>query len=232
MKQNWKTLIDGDIIAYRAGFSSNELTLAEALLKTDDLVNKTLEDTNYFTEGNHQVFLTGKGNFRFDIAKTAKYKGNRKDSAKPVHLPAIREHLCDKYDAIVSSEEEADDLIGIAATDYGKNALVATIDKDMLQIPCFHYHLNKRFLSVVGEFQGLKFFYTQILTGDSADNIIGLYKCGPVKAKKLLRDCNTEIELWDACVKAYDGDEERVIENARLLWLRREVGQIWEPPSV
>ena len=66
MKQNWKTLIDGDIIAYRAGFSSNELTLAEALLKTDDLVNKTLEDTNYFTEGDHQVFLTGKGNFRFE----------------------------------------------------------------------------------------------------------------------------------------------------------------------
>ena len=231
MKQNWKTLIDGDIIAYRAGFSSNDLTVEEALLKTDSLVSTALEDSEYFTEGNHQVFLTGKGNFRFDIAKTAIYKGNRKDSAKPIHLPAIREHMCNKYSAIVSSEEEADDLIAIEATSYGKNALVASIDKDMLQIPCYHYNLSKRLFSVVGEFQGLKFFYTQILTGDSADNIIGLYKCGPVKAKKLLLNCNTEIELWDACVDAYDGDKERVIENARLLWLRREVGQIWEPPS-
>ena len=65
MKQNWKTLIDGDIIAYRAGFSSNDLTVEEALLKTDSLVSTALDDSEYFTEGNHQVFLTGKGNFRF-----------------------------------------------------------------------------------------------------------------------------------------------------------------------
>jgi len=32
MKLNLKTLIDGDIIAYRAGFSSNDLTVEEALL--------------------------------------------------------------------------------------------------------------------------------------------------------------------------------------------------------
>ena len=232
MKKLWKTLIDGDIIAYRAGFSSNDLTVAEALSKTDDLVTMALEDSNYFTGGHHQVYITGKGNFRFDIAKTARYKGNRKDSAKPVHLPAIRDHMCNRYDAIISSEEEADDLIAIEATNYGKNALVASIDKDMLQIPCFHYNLSKRRFSVVGESQGLKFFYTQILTGDTADNIIGLYKCGPVKAKKLLLDCHSEIELWDACVSAYDGNEDRVIENARLLWLRREVGEIWEPPYV
>ena len=45
MKQNWKALIDGDIIAYRAGFSSNDLTVEEALLKTDSLVSTALEDS-------------------------------------------------------------------------------------------------------------------------------------------------------------------------------------------
>jgi len=40
-----------------------------------------------------------------------------------------------------------------------------------------------------------------------------------------------EKELYEAVVKAYDGDEGRVLENARLLWLRREEGQMWQPPE-
>ncbi len=39
------------------------------------------------------------------------------------------------------------------------------------------------------------------------------------------------MEMWNVVVDAYDGDEERVIENARLLWLRREEGELWEPPT-
>ena len=53
---------------------------------------------------------------------------------------------------------------------------------------------------------------------------------GPVKAAKILEGCSTEQELYDACVKAYDGDLDRVLENARLLWLRRYEGEMWMPP--
>jgi 5'-3' exonuclease len=80
-------------------------------------------------------------------------------------------------------------------------------------------------------FEGIKFFYKQILMGDSADNIIGLYKVGPVKADKILDGIDTEVGLWDAVVKAYDGNEERVLENARLLWLQRYHGEVWQPPK-
>ena len=222
-------LIDGDIIAYRAGFSSNDLEAKDAEDKVDALIDTVIEDTE-FIYTDYQVYLTGKGNYRFDIAKTIEYKGNRKDAPKPVHLKHVRDYLIDKYEAIVSKGEEADDLIAIAATKLEMNAVVASIDKDMLQIPCFHYNLTRRELSAVSEFEGTKFFYTQILTGDKADNIKGLHRCGPVKAGKILNDCETEQSLWDACVEAYDGDVERIIENARLLWLRREVDQIWEPP--
>lgn len=225
-----KILIDGDIIAYRAGFSSNDLTATHAESKVDELISKILEDTEGFADNNYEVYLTGKGNFRFDIATTLEYKGNRKDATKPVHLKHIREYMISKYEATVSEGEEADDLIAIEATKIGMNAVVASIDKDMLQIPCFHYNITKKELSAVGKFTGLKFFYTQILTGDKADNIKGLHRCGPVKANKILLECDTEIELWDACVEAYEGNKDRVIENARLLWLRREVAQLWEPP--
>ena len=100
----------------------------------------------------------------------------------------------------------------------------------MLQIPCRHFNFNKKEWTTVDEWSGNKFFYTQILTGDAADNIKGIYGIGPVKAKRLLAECDTVESLWKACVKAYDGDTDRVIENARLLWLRREKGELWQPP--
>jgi 5'-3' exonuclease len=138
--------------------------------------------------------------------------------------------MVDNWAAIVSEGEEADDLIAIAATKYGPETIVASIDKDMLQIPCRHFNFNRGDWKEVDPFEGIKFFYTQMLTGDRADNIIGLFKIGPVKADKILDGCTDEISLWNAVVKAYDGDTTRVVENARLLWLRRQENELWQPP--
>lgn len=225
-----KILIDGDIIAYRAGFSTDDLKAYDAESKVDKLIDRVLEDTEFLSTDYH-LYLTGKGNFRFDIANTVEYKGNRKHAIKPIHLKHIREYIIKKYEATVSEGEEADDLIAIEATKVGMTAVVASIDKDMLQLPCYHYNITRRELSAVGEFTGLKYFYSQILTGDKSDNIKGLHRCGPIKANKILDECYTEMKLWVACVEAYEGDTARVIENARLLWLRREEDQLWEPPS-
>ena len=128
----------------------------------------------------------------------------------------------------MSKDEEADDLIGIWSN---PDRIVVSIDKDMLQLPCTHYNPHRRTWQTVEEFDGLKFFYKQILTGDSADNIQGIYGVGPKKADKILADCKTEKELYEECVRAYGGDEDRVIENGKLLWLRREEEQIWQPPK-
>ena len=225
-------LVDGDIFAYRAAFSCEDQEVEDALDKVDDLIQWAIyECTLKYDIHDHQVFLTGKGNFRYDIAVTKEYKGNRKETEKPRHLSAIRKHMTKNWEAIVSKGEEADDLIGIAATEGGEESVVVTIDKDMLQIPCRHYNPNKKEFTVVSEFDGLKFFYTQILTGDRADNIMGLYGIGPKKAEKILADCETEESMYEECLRQYGGEEDRVIENARLLWLRREPDQIWEPPK-
>lgn len=229
MKQ---VLIDGDPFAYRAAFSCEDESIDDAIDKVDDLLDQALQEVLWEpTEEDYQVFLTGRGNFRYDVAVTHEYKGNRKDVDKPQHLQEIRKHMEDNWSAIVSQGEEADDLIGIWATKYGPEAIVISIDKDMLQIPCTHYNPNKREFKTMTEFDGLKFFYTQILTGDRADNIVGLYGIGPAKANVLLGDCETEQDLYEACLRAYGGEEDRVIENARLLWLRRYEGQVWEPPK-
>ena len=226
-----KVLVDGDILAYRAAFATQDDLPKDAEEKIEILLDFVLEETlDFVTPDQFEVYLTGSTNFRFDVAKSYPYKGNRKASDKPKHLRHVRDYMIDKFGAIVSEGEEADDLIAIEATRCGPNTVVASIDKDMLQIPCWHFNFNRKEWTQVSEWQGDLFFYTQILTGDAADNIKGLKGIGPVKAAKLLEGITSEEGLWEACVKAYDGDTDRIIENARLLWLRRYEGELWQPP--
>ena len=177
----------------------------------------------------YRAWITGKTNFRFEVATTVPYKGNRKDAPKPKHYEALRKHLM-KLGAKMSENEEADDSVGIASTEG--NYWIVHVDKDLDQLPGWHYNPVKDEEYYVTEFEGLYSFYKQILTGDRVDNIEGIRGIGPVKADKILKDCTTEEELYAACIKAYDGNTDRVLENGKLLWLRRETNQMWQPPSV
>ncbi len=226
-----QVLIDGDPFAYQAAASCEEEDVQAAYEKVDELLEKSIEAVLWSPiDKDYQVFLTGKNNFRHEIAVTHKYKANR-PKEKPLHLHDVRNYMIAHWSAIVSDGEEADDLIGIWSTKRGKDAIVISVDKDMMQLPCDHYNPRKGTYLTVSEFDGLKFFYTQILTGDSSDNIKGIYGVGPKKAAKILEDCKTEQDLYQECVRAYGGDEDRVVENARLLWLRRKEEQIWQPPK-
>jgi len=88
-----KVLVDGDIVAYRAAYSTQDLFPEDAESKVDELMDYILTETLIFPDPNdYEVFLTGSGNFRYDIAKSFPYKGNRKSTEKPIHLPVAREH--------------------------------------------------------------------------------------------------------------------------------------------
>ena len=220
-------LLDADILCYRVGFATNdehENTAIETMaVFLEDMLMFDLVDC----EG-HELFLTGKSNYRHDIAVTAPYKGNRKDVKKPVHLPLLREYLQVSWGASVSDGQEADDDIAIRATELGDESIIVSIDKDFMQVPGWHYNFVKKVKKYVTPEEGLRFFYKQILTGDNADNIKGIHRVGDVKATKMLADAKTEQELYACCVEAMGAD--RVLENARLLWLRRQPNQLWEPP--
>lgn len=224
-------LVDADIVAYRSAFSGDTERLAKN--KVDDLMTFIIDKTLVFSSGNdYTSYLTGKGNFRYDVAVTVEYKGNRKKTEKPIYLDACRNHVVDKWNGVVINGQEADDAIGIAASKGDpETTVVASIDKDMLQIPCWHFNFSTGEYTFVTPESGNRSFYKQILTGDRADNIVGLQGVGPVKAEKILGDSKTPQELYKAVLDAYDGDTTRVLENGQLLWLRREEGQMWEPPK-
>lgn len=221
-------LLDSDILCYRVGFATDEETENTAIetmaVFLEDLIMFDLVDCD-----GHELFLTGKNNFRHEIAVTAPYKGNRKDAKKPKHLPLLREYLQMAWGATVSEGEEADDVIAIRATELGDDSIIVSTDKDFNQVPGWHYNFVKKVKSYVTPEEGLRFFYKQILTGDAADNIKGLFRVGDVKATKMLADYKTELELYQCCVEALG--KERVLENARLLWLRRKQNELWEPPN-
>jgi len=223
-----KALLDADILCYRVGFATedeHENTAIETMaVFLEDLLMFDLVDTD-----DHELFLTGKTNFRNEVAVTVPYKGNRKDVKKPKHLPLLREYLQTAWGASVSDGQEADDDIAIRATELKGEGLIVSIDKDFMQVPGWHYNFVKKVKKEVTPEDGLRFFYKQILMGDSADNIKGIHRVGEVTATKMLAELKTEQEFYACCVEAMGA--ERVLENARLLWLRRYPNQMWEPPS-
>ena len=221
-------LIDADSLIYAVGFSSND---TEEPIAVSRLEATMVELCMELDCEDYKGFLTGKGNFRNSIAVTVPYKGQRV-ADKPIHYQALRDHLVNSWGFEVVQGIEADDAVGIAAYAVPEDeSIMVHIDKDLNQFRGWHYNYRKKEKYYISEFEGLKSFYTQILTGDRIDNIVGLKGIGPVKAKRILEECSNENELYQAVLKAYEGDQQRVLENGQLLWLQREVNQVWQPPS-
>lgn len=222
-------LIDADSLIYAVGFSSNDVEESIAVSRLEQTMVELCMDLDC---EDYKGFLTGKGNFRDELAVTAPYKGQR-TSEKPVHFQALKCHLVTSWGFTVVKGIEADDAVGIAAYAVPEDqTIMVHIDKDLNQFRGWHYNYRKKQKYYVSEFEGLVAFYTQILTGDRIDNIIGLKGIGPVKAKKILADCTNETELYTAVLKAYDGDEKRVLENGQLLWLQRKEHELWQLPQI
>jgi hypothetical protein len=222
-------LVDADVVAYRIAFGCNDEPEKVAIAKAAEF----LEDL-VFTFANAddcEGYLTGKDNYRHEIAKTAPYKANRV-AEKPKHLGIIREYMISAWAFSVQEKQEADDAISIRAYALGEeDYIICSIDKDLDNVRGWHYNFGKNERYFVKEEDAIKNFYRQVLTGDRVDNVPGLAGIGPKKAEKILQDCCTEEELYKAVLEAYKGDVSLLTEQAQLLWLRRKEGELWQPPN-
>lgn len=218
-------LVDADILNYRIGFATNEES-GDVAIRTmagflEDLLLLDLPESQQW-----ELFLTGKNNFRLDLATTAPYKGNR-TSDKPKHYHLLREYLVSSWDALVVDGMEADDMLAIRLTELGDDGVIVSLDKDLDQVSGWHYNFVKKNKYFITEAEGLLNFYMQFLVGDSVDNIKGARGIGPKKARRLLED-KTEPEMWATVVEHLG--EERAIENGHLLYMLRHKEDRFTPP--
>ncbi len=232
-------LIDGDVIVYRVGFASENQTEAQNCINCDLVMKDILAATS---ANNYRVFLSDKleNNFRYAIDNN--YKANRKDAPKPKFYDSLRLFLQQEYKAEFTPGQEADDALGITQCEellkmMGRTAppkaevsVICSIDKDLLQIPGLHYNLAKGVFTTVTHIEGIRHFYKQLLIGDRVDNITGVRGIGEVKSGKLLDPVGDELEMFEKVRMMY-GDDERLLRNGRLLWVRRFRDEIWSFPD-
>lgn len=219
----------------------------EAIFRLRQIIKTIKEDTKPDT---HRIYLTGDGNFRFDVATLLPYKGNRVDTSKPVHFNLIKDYLLEELHATTVDGMEADDALSITSwTHYKRKSnwevTIATQDKDLLMVPGMHYNPTTHELFRMSDQDARLCFYKQLITGDKTDNIPGIYGMGPAKANKLLdplKDASNEV-LVNAVIKAYADAEidekvsskmpegpwgiDRITEVARLLWMLQDKDQVW-----
>jgi DNA polymerase-1 len=139
------------------------------------------------------------------------YKAHR-TTEPPAMLPRAREVLAAYGRVVTIPRLEADDVMGILATN-GKidNPVIVTVDKDLRGVPGWHFNPNKEDFPVyVTEEQADRTFYSQVLTGDATDGFGGIKGVGPKKADRIL-DAEGE---WPALVLAAYEAADMTLEEA------------------
>jgi DNA polymerase-1 len=211
--------------------------------------------------------FTKKGMFRRDLEPN--YKANR-TQPKPLGFSELKAKCVDLPWAVMHEQVEADDLIGIFATQLAskkQDICIVSGDKDLLQIPGYHYwhepfwHSKSKQplrewltsfgmqeftpnLFTVSEEAAERFFYCQILAGDSTDGISGCPGTGMVGATKEVGkwDITKPVECWERVVQLYAKKglgESEAIKQARLVRILRNneydlttsTVELWTPPQ-
>ena len=115
----------------------------------------------------YEIYLTSddKSNYRYNIAKTRPYKGNRKQP-KPGHYNDIREYLVREFNAIIVEDQEADDMIGIRSQELN-DALVCSSDKDLKMLPGVYFDMQSGKTTHINPVEAYYNFCIQLITGDS-----------------------------------------------------------------
>lgn len=229
-------LLDCDIFCYEIGPAKGEdgetpLDWPLVQWRVDARIEQILEATEATS---WKGYLTGKGNYRERDATIIPYKGPRRLKERPFWYQGIYDYLATVRGCDVIHGMEADD--GIALAHYVDSTIVCSRDKDLLQLPGWHYVWEsymqlERTPFYVSEIEAIRNLYKQMLQGDQSDNILGLYGVG--KKSALLQHINemdSEEQIKDYCIGEY---RKRFGSHWQMFWdenwmllrlLRREDG--------
>lgn len=192
-------LIDADIIAYKAAASQQVSvdwngdgvrSVASDLTECAKIAAEELDFYMDTLEADSLVICLSDDfqNFRNKVDPT--YKGNRSSSIRPEELYPMKDWLKDNYPSRRIGTLEADDILGMMATEpnTGEERVMVSMDKDLKTIPGLLYRPQEpnKGIQVITEAAADRYHLLQTLIGDTTDGYSGCPGVGPVAADKLL----------------------------------------------
>lgn len=199
---------------------------------------------------------------RYRIATVRDYQEKRTHSQRPKNWQGLRDYMHNgmigtNYTVVNWSDREADDgaaAMGAQDIEHGRHPAYYYRDKDWKHFAGLHVRWEDFMLIRVHvddfevvvprdeepDYYGPKFFWLQMLMGDSVDGIPGLERimyinakgkessklCGEKCAEAVLTGINNNADAYRAVAGAYSdfygpGWQLRFAEQAMLLWMRR-----------
>lgn len=226
-----RALVDGDNLAFACAASAEDADEAWVACSRAQSFMETILQSTGVTE--FEVWLSGPDNFRYTVYP--EYKGNRKGAYRPKWEKDVKDYLTIEWNANWSEGCEADDMLGVRLTELGSDAILCHLDKDMNQIAGKHFNWaiirlgnvvrEARIYDVTPE-EGDRFFWKQVLTGDTTDNIKGVSGIGPVKAEGILRGCFTNQDCYEKVLPWFSCEEELDM-NAQCVYIWRKPNDSW-----
>jgi hypothetical protein len=240
-------ILDADGPAYVA--AATVKTVATAVRRFQQSILTQLFLTKAENAILHLTSSTSHKAGRFNIIAHKPYQGQREGKAKPALLEATRQAVANEanwlkeYTVVMNHIVEADDAMITDAYRLKEHGLIWSEDKDLRMTPYPYWDIKcgcimhaNGFGSLHLEYTpagqvkllgyGLKFFWAQMLMGDTADNIKGVIKlegklCGPKGAYDFLSSYDTACGTCNAVIDAYRAINQNPIPEGWLLWLLR-----------
>ncbi len=241
-------LVDGDIIAYNV--TATVAKLSTAIRRFQQEVLKAVFLTGAQRAIVHLTSSSGDKNKRKLIVADRPYQSNREGKDKPPLLEALRVSMSkesnwlDMFECYLWEDIEADDALMIDAYRLKDKGVMYSVDKDLRQTPYPYYEIKtgKLFPALdgigwvdlryteksngVGKLtgHGELFLWTQMLAGDTVDNVKGLRKAygkdiGNTRAVEEMRGITDREEMIQKVMYLYAAIDQNPIPELWMLYL-------------
>lgn len=231
-------LVDADSLIFASCYSNDKQgqfyeDIEDAINKFDQQFMKIVNDLEERFEIEKVITFNGsKGNFRKKI--TPVYKANRKKQDLPPLLHDMHDYVKKQYNSVYGYGIETDDLVSAywfsLSKDLGReNVMIVSIDKDYRQFPAliYNYHYNHREIIDITPEEAMFNFYSQMIEGDTADNVNYFKGKGKKFAENYLKNCKTKYQytkkMYELFKDKYKGKaRQKYVECYNLLKLREQ----------